>query len=153
MRKTLVFLVLAGVSYWGWANFGGFGDPVYSEIRVKFADTGIELFGLGKMNSEGDCQTRTEAIWKRTFSDEQRFEIASMRCVPAIPARYQELFANRPIQATYLSFERGNSGERDGRFVIYGVASSDVASVCPRLVEAAKRNYSGKVVCVQGTVG
>lgn len=154
MRKLLGLLVLATISYWAWGHYGyGGGDPMYAEIRIKHADTGVELVGLGKMNSQSDCDRRTGKVWGKIFASEQRFEVTSIQCVPALPSRYEDLFADRQIHATYLSFTRGSAGERDGRFVIYGVASSDVATVCPRLVEAARRNYSGKVVCVQGLVG
>lgn len=153
MRKLLGLLVLAMVSYWAWGHYGYGGDPMYAEIRIKHADTGVELVGLGKMNSQSDCDHRTGMVWGKIFASEQRFEVTSIQCVPALPSRYEDLFADRQIHATYISFTRGSAGERDGRFVIYGVPSSEVARVCPELVQRVKQNYSGKVECVQGTVG
>lgn len=153
MKKILVFVVAVVASYWAWGYYGGFGDPMYAELRVKQADTGVELLGLGQMNSESDCQNRADRFWKRIFVSEQRFEIVSLQCVREVPARFQDLLAKRQCHATYISLEKGNGGERDGSFVIFGVPSSEVARVCPALVQQVKQNYSGKVECVRGSVG
>ena len=67
--------------------------------------------------------------------------------------RYEGLFSNRVIHATYLALDRGNSGERDGRFIIYGVPSSEVSKVCPVIIATIKQRYRGKVECIQGTIG
>jgi len=113
---TVVSLIVA--AYLAWAKFGS-GDPVFGEIRIKLADTGIELVGLVRMNSEGDCRDRAERFWTKVFSANPKFRLTTVKCAAAIAPHLNGLFKQRQFQATYLSFERGNSGERDGRFIFF----------------------------------
>ena len=153
MSKLFIAILLAGAAYWVLAHYDGFGRPVYAEFRVKQAETGIELVGLGMIPSESECRVRSDRFWDHIFSSAQHFEIVSAQCLAEVPSRYRDLLAKVPYHATYLSFEKGSIGERDGRFIIYGVPSSEVARVCPELIQRIKQTYSGTVECVRGTIG
>jgi hypothetical protein len=75
------------------------------------------------------------------------------QCKKEISAKYQKLFANEKMTATYVVYDSGADGERDGRFLFYGIPSSQVFGKCEGITQKAKRHYSGKVYCIQGTVG
>jgi hypothetical protein len=154
MKKILILIVFGAAGYWGWTQYGAQmgANPVYADFRVKYSN-GVELVGIGRMDSQGDCERRADEFWRRTLAVESGTEISSVRCDKQLAARYEGLFSNRVIHATYIALDRGNSGERDGRFIVYGVPSSEVGKVCPTLIGIIKRTYSGKVECIQGTVG
>lgn len=157
MGKTLLILLAVGaVGYGIWKNFAANRtpeNPVYAEIRIKHPQSGLELVGIGKMNSDDDCKLRAAYLWGRVFTAKEQFELASASCTEEISERYASLFANRPIHATYVAFDRGNADERDGRFVIFGVPSSEAARVCPDFISKIKQTYTGNVRCIAGTVG
>ncbi len=156
MGKLILFMAVVGaIGYGAWTRFADRApeSPVYAEVRVKHAESGAELVGIGKMNSEDDCQRRSEIFWGKIFTAQQQFELASASCSNEISERHAALFANRTIHATYLALDRGNSGERDGRFVIFGVPSSEAARVCPNIINKIKQRYSGNVRCIAGTIG
>lgn len=154
MKAIVVILVVGGLAYWGWNHYNNRipKDPVYAEFRVKY-ENGVELVGVGRMNSQSDCEQRAAEFWRRVLASNAKAEVSPVRCDMTLPDRYDGLFVNRAMHATYIAMDRGNSGERDGRFLIYGVPSSEVVKVCPALIEVVKRNYKGKVDCIQGTVG
>ena len=153
--KAIIFVVVLGAAaYWGWNYYNNqmVTDPVYAEFRVKYAN-GITLVGLGKMNSQPDCERRAAKFWRSVLATDIQAEISAIRCDIQLPTRYETLFSNQTGTATYIAMDRGNSGERDGRFIILGAPSSDVISICPALIETIKRKYSGTVQCIQGSVG
>jgi hypothetical protein len=153
MKKILILIVLGVASYWGWTQYGGqtVKDPVYAEFRMKY-NNGVELVGIGRMDSQSDCERRADVFWRGVLADANA-QMSSVHCDRKIAPRYEGLFSNRVIHATYVALDRGNSGERDGRFIIYGVPSSEVGKVCPTLISTIKQKYNGKVECVVGTVG
>jgi hypothetical protein len=155
MKKIIVILVIAaGAGYYAYQNKMPSEpvDPVYAEIRLRHA-SGVELVGIGKMFSPDDCERRSERFWNTVFKDGAQFEWVSGHCTREITERHLAMFSNRTIHATYISMDRGSSGERDGRFVIYGVPSSDAASFCPALISRIREKYIGKIQCIQGTIG
>jgi hypothetical protein len=77
----------------------------------------------------------------------------SSSCKKELPNKYMKLFVNKTSTATYIAFDRGKGGERDGRFLIYGVPSSFVFKECDSITKEAQKKYSGRIYCVQGTVG
>lgn len=154
--KAILFLAAIGaLGYFVWTRNAEQVpvNPHYVEIRAKQAHTGVELVGYGIMNSQEDCLKRSELVWKKLFAEGERYESVSLSCQSELPARYQDLFANQQFHATYIALDRGKPGERDGRFIIYGVPSSEVMRVCPAIVEQLKSTYSGKVQCIQGAIG
>jgi hypothetical protein len=155
VKKIIFVIVVAAAGYWGWMLFGPqkATNWVYAEFRVKYKD-GTELVGIGRMDSPSDCERRAEEFWRKALAvDAMGAQVSPMRCGEQLPPRYEGLFSNRVIQATYVALDRGNAGERDGRFIIYGVPSSEVGKVCPIIINNIKSTYGGKVECVIGTIG
>lgn len=156
--KSLIIIILLGlVAYYGWNQFSSpvipsESEAVYVEFRVKFPND-IELVGFGRMDSIEDCEQRSEIFWGNVLASGNNAIMSSAKCAVKLSPRYQALFANKVSTATYLSFDRGNAGERDGRFIIYGIPSSQVMRECPAIIAKFKENYTGDVKCIQGTVG
>lgn len=69
-------------------------------------------------------------------------------CKPSLPARYEQLFEDVPINMTYLSLTRGSRYERDGRIVIWGVTGKEGAALCEIVRGGVQSRYSGKSHCV-----
>ncbi|NJD07480.1 MAG: hypothetical protein FIA97_13420 [Methylococcaceae bacterium] len=154
--KHLILLTLIAGAYFLYTRHSPFQtevtDPYFAEVRITLGDTGVSLVGYGKMNSLEDCQARAALVWVETFKEIGETQ-AETDCSRELPERYRRVFDNQSISATYLSFDKGSDRERDGRFVIYGIPSSIVAGECSKLIERARRTYTGKIYCVQGTVG
>lgn len=160
MKKLFILIVLGLGTYAAWKHFGGGNpaassipaNPVYAEFRVKFPDD-IELAGFGRMDSLEDCETRADRFWRDVLASGAQVEMTSVKCGSQLPARFQALFENKTAYATYIAMDRGNSSERDGRFLIYGVPSSEVMKHCPAFIDSIKQRFSGEVRCIQGSVG
>jgi hypothetical protein len=155
MMKFIVILAIAGgAGYYFYQNRVPSEpiDPIFAEIRLRH-ESGVELVGIAKMISPEDCEQRSEMFWKNVFKDGAQFDWVSGHCTREISERHLAMFSNNTIHATYIAMDKGTPAERDGRFVIYGVPSSDAASVCPALIKKLHEKYTGKIRCVQGTVG
>jgi hypothetical protein len=155
MKKLVVILAIVGsVGYYVYQNKTPSEptDPIYAEIRLRH-ENGVELVGIAKMFTPEDCERRSERFWNNVFKDGAQFEWVSGHCTREISERHLAMFSNKTIHATYISMDRGSSAERDGRFVIYGVPSSDAVSVCPALINKIREKYTGKIQCIQGTIG
>ncbi|WP_126455722.1 hypothetical protein [Sulfuriflexus mobilis] len=157
MKSLLLVIALIGGGYYIYNNHSPFQtevtDPHFIEIRVAVDNTNIKLVGFGKMFSQEDCLARSAKIWVNVFKEAGKLNLVDTNCSKTLPGRYEKLFDNKPIAASYLVFEKGNNRERDGRFIFYGIPSSYVAKECDKLIARAKKNYRGKVYCVQGTIG
>lgn len=159
MKKLIILLILGFAVYSGWKHFSNTGasnsavtNPVYVEFRVKYPDD-LELVGFGRMDSLEDCETRADLFWRGVLASGAQTQMSTVKCGAQLPARYLALFENKTANATYIAIDRGNEDERDGRFIIYGAPSSEVMKVCPTLIDAIKKNFSGEVKCIQGSVG
>lgn len=159
MKNLIIIIVLGVAAYYGWNHFSNptapdqaITNPVYVEFRVKYPND-IELVGFGRMDSQEDCEQRAAEFWRNVLAAGDKVQVSSAKCGVQLSAKYQALFDNKVSTATYIAFDRGNSGERDGRFIIYGVPSSQVMSECPAIIEKFKRNFTGEVRCIQGSVG
>lgn len=157
MRGFFVLMAILGGTYYFLTsqNFflSGEGTPHYAEFRIRLHANNIELVGFGKMTSLQDCLAHNAGVWSSAFSNSAEVKAVNTDCNKSLPKRYEKLFRNEPIQATYLVFERGSEEERDGRFIIYGIPSSLVMQECGRIISGIKRRYHGKVYCVEGKVG
>jgi hypothetical protein len=160
LNKLIVWIAIFLCAYAGWQYFSGRdsssnagpANPVYAEFRVKYPDE-IELVGFGKMDSMEDCQARAEIFWRDVLASDANTEMTAMKCGAQLPVRFQALFENRPAHATYIAMDRGNAGERDGRFIVYGAPSSEVMKHCPAFIDSIKKKYAGEVKCIQGSIG
>ena len=160
MKRLIILVVIGFGIYAGWKHFNGGNsalssapaNPVYAEFRVKFPDD-VELVGFGRMDSQEDCETRADVFWRDVLASGTQVQMSSVKCGTQLPARFQALFENKTAYATYIAMDRGNSGERDGRFLFYGVPSSEVMKHCPAFIDIIKKRFSGEVKCIQGSVG
>lgn len=156
MKYIIAIIILAGAAHYIYKNHSPFQttmtEPYFIEIRVKDNKHDVQLVGFGKMLSHEDCLGRAAIFWSSVFDHIGEVE-ADSSCDKKLPVRYEPLFLNQQFNATYIVFEKGTDGERDGRFVIYGVPSSYVAKECDRITQKAKQKYKGKIYCVQGSIG
>lgn len=154
MKKLLLLAILGAVAYFIFkpSTPTVVVNPVYVEFRVTYPD-GIELVGFGKMDSQEDCELRAKLMWESVLASNGNAKVSKMVCVKELPSRYVALFNNQVANATYIALDRGNPGERDGRFIIYGAPSSEVMQICPTFITAFKSHYAGNVQCIQGKVG
>jgi len=156
MKLAIALLALAGLVYYVINYHSPFQtkvtDPYYVEVRIDINQSDVQLVGIGKMNSYEDCQARAFIVWAKSLDKVGRVKVAST-CKRELPKKYTKLFDNQAATATYVAFDRGRDEERDGRFLIYGIPSSHVYKECEKITKEAKQTYSGKIYCVQGTVG
>ncbi len=156
MKLTLIIICLFAFAFYLVKYHSPFQttvtDPYYVEIRIDIHESNVQLVGFGKMNSYEDCQGRSLLFWMNILKDLGKVNVAT-QCKKEISAKYQKLFANEKMTATYVVYDRGTDGERDGRFLFYGIPSSQVFGKCEEITQKAKQHYSGKVYCIQGTVG
>lgn len=131
-------------------------DPYYVEIRVDVPldSTSLQVVGIGKMYSLQDCQVRSLVFWADMLEHLGKVKIDT-ECKKEIAEKYKKLFDNKQSTATYIAYDKGQEGERDARFLIYGAPSSMAYDACKMIVEKAKNEtpYSGEIFCVKGSVG
>jgi hypothetical protein len=156
MKLVLAIAALLGLGYYIYNYHSPFQtevtDPYYVEIRFRYQAHDIQLVGVGKMNSYEDCVARALTVWAKSLEHMGKVRISS-ECKKDLPQRYLKLFENKKSHATYVAFDKGEGGERDARFLIYGVPASHVYKSCEEITQKAKEKYSGEVYCIQGTVG
>lgn len=156
MKFILIVIILAGALQFIFSNHSPFQttmtEPYFVEMRVNDNEHDIQLVGFGKMLSHEDCLGRAAIFWASVFEHVGETE-ANATCDKSLPKRYQPLFENQQFTATYIVFDKGSAGERDGRFIIYGVPSSYVAKECSKIISKAKQKYKGEIYCVQGSIG
>lgn len=156
--KAALFVIIAiiGIAYYVVNYHSPFQtqvtDPYYVEIRIDITQSDVQLVGFGKMNSYEDCQGRAFLVWMKSLEHLGKVNVSSS-CNKTLSKRYQKLFENQPSAATYVAFDKGMDGERDGRFLFYGIPSSHVYQACEKVIEQMRQTYTGKIFCVQGTVG
>ncbi|MCU7845760.1 MAG: hypothetical protein KZQ93_18165 [Candidatus Thiodiazotropha sp. (ex Monitilora ramsayi)] len=156
MKIVIYLLVVFGLIYYVMTHHSPFQtevtDPYFVEIRLDIKESDVQLVGVGKMFSLEDCQARAAVVWLNTLKDMGQVKVSS-ECKKTLPKRYLKLFDNQKSSATYVAFDKGDGGERDGRFLFYGIPSSYVYKACETLIKEAKGSYSGDIYCIQGTVG
>ncbi|WP_260292807.1 hypothetical protein [Sedimenticola hydrogenitrophicus] len=155
MKGIIIALALIAVGYYIYHNHSPFQttvtDPYYAEIRINIRASNVQLVGFGKMNSLADCTARAALVWANTLKTLGEVEVKS-DCKKEISARYRKLFVNEKIPASYIALDRGTDGERDARFIFYGIPSSYVSRECQTITQRIRQGYKGKVFCVQGSV-
>ncbi|MCU7806253.1 MAG: hypothetical protein KZQ73_00040 [Candidatus Thiodiazotropha sp. (ex Semelilucina semeliformis)] len=156
MKIVVYLLVVSGLIYYVMTHHSPFQteatDPYFVEIRLDIKESDVQLVGVGKMFSLEDCQARAALVWMDTLKHLGQVRVSS-NCKKDLPKKYLKLFDNKKSSASYVAFDRGEGGERDARFLFYGIPSSYVYKECETLTKKAKESYSGDIYCVQGTVG
>jgi len=157
MKNVIFIIVLIAASYYVYTNHSPFQtqetDPYFIEVRVDVKNSNVKLVGFGKMLSHEDCLARSAIIWGHVFKRMGKLKLVDTHCSKTLSNKHKKLFRNKPITASYLAFDRGAGGERDGRFIFYGVPSSLVVKECNKIISQAKKRYQGKVFCVKGSIG
>jgi hypothetical protein len=160
VKVLIVVLFLLGASYYVISHHSPFQtevtDPYYVEIRidVPVRATQLQFVGVGRMNSLADCQARSMIVWANMLEHMGEVSVDT-ECKKKVAQKYMKLFDNKQATATYLAYDKGEGGERDGRFLIYGAPSSMAYEACKQYVEKATRqtSYSGQIYCIKGSVG
>lgn len=129
-------------------------SPVYVESRVdvEIPEIGRELeyVLLGEMASNEDCQDRAKRFVKRVLAECRECTITKLQCRGDLEQRYKKLFHGQTTYTTYLSLERGNRFERNGRMVIWGLNEREADMACDHLKKTVSKKYEGVVTCVTG---
>jgi len=157
MRTILVLAALAAIGYYFYSRPQGgpveITDPVYAEIRIEMpiASRQIDFVLFGKMADEEDCRMRADLTWGKMVEDCANCRLTVSTCKADLEPRYKRLFDDSPINSAYLTFTRGEPGERDGRMVIWGVTTEEGNALCEQARNEFKKKYQGVVTCVAGS--
>jgi hypothetical protein len=160
MKVLLVVLVMIGLGYYVITYHSPFqteeSEPYFVEIRFEapVRSNKLQMVGVGKMYSLEDCQVRSALTWNNLLDQIGRVSVDT-ECKKEVSKKYLRLFDNRQTTATYIAFDKGEEGERDARFLIYGAPSSMAYEACKLFVEKAKNemSYAGEIYCIKGSVG
>ena len=161
MKTILVMLVLGAAAYYFYGHLQSrredaapqeITNPVYLEVNIETSVQGrqLEFVLFGKMADQDDCQNRADRAWGKVIEGCANCQKKISSCQPTLEPRYLRLFDDAPINTTYLSFTRGQQGERDGRMVFWGVTAAEGNAVCEAAKTEFSKNYKGAVSCVIG---
>lgn len=129
-------------------------DPVYVESRVdvEIPELGRELeyVLVGEMVSQEDCRERSRRYFESLLEECKDCNLKQLRCTSNLAHRYKKLFDGHTTYTTYLSFDKGNRFERNGRMVIWGLNEYEAKAACEYIKKDIKGRYEGKVSCVAG---
>lgn len=156
MKKIILLVLLIAAGKYIYTNHSPFQtevtDPYFVKMVITDSRSSLKMVGFGKMNSYEDCQARAAIVWANTFKNVGDIKTITS-CDKELPSGYKPLFENKTFNATYIVFDKGSSKERDGRFVIYGFGSTEVAEQCSVITQEVRKTYTGKIYCIQGTIG
>lgn len=160
MKKALLILLLVALGIPGYKmiseNPSEITNPVYIESRVVVdipeISRELEYVFVGEMVSEKDCQTRSQRYLNNLFEKCVTCKIKLTKCNPNLHERYKRLFSGYRTYTTYLSFDRGNRFERNGRMVIWGLNEEEAKMACQEIKGQIKEKYSGTVECIVGSL-
>ena len=157
MKYLLLIIAIAG----GYYTYGIHRDnptdipnPVYVETRVDVQipqlDRELEYVFIGEMVSQEDCRERSRRYLETLFEECEDCNLKQLHCTDKIARRYKKLFDGHTTYTTYLSFDKGNRFERNGRMVIWGLNEYEAKAACEHIKKDVKENYEGTVSCVAG---
>ena len=126
--------------------------PVYVEGRItmEVANREIETVFIGEMVSRDDCEHRSRRMLENLFEGCLRCEIRRLQCRDSLEKRYLRLFNDRATHTTYVSMNRGNRWERNGRMVVWGLTDHESRLMCETAKKTISEKYKGTVKCVGG---
>lgn len=126
--------------------------PVYAELRVGKHVQGrdIDMVLFAQMAGTEDCQQRSERVWQKLIDNCKECRMSLSSCKAELEPRYRRLFDDAPLYSTYLSFNRGNRYERNGRMIVYGLTGDEGKFVCETIKSEFQTHYEGTVSCVIG---
>ncbi len=157
MKYLLLIIAVAG----GYYAYGIYRnnpvdiiDPVYVESRVdvEIPQIGRELeyVFVGEMVSQQDCRKRSRRYLEKLLEACADCTIKQLHCTADLAKRYKKLFDGHTTYTTYLSFDKGNRFERNGRMVIWGLNEHEAKAACEHIKKDVRENYQGEVSCVAG---
>ncbi|MBM0108515.1 hypothetical protein JM946_27600 [Steroidobacter sp. S1-65] len=155
--KYLIVLIALGAA--GYAVYNSRLDgqnpeiiesPIYAELRTDMQIEGreINMVLFGEMADEQDCQQRSARVWSKLIPECKECTMTLSSCNADLEPRYARLFDDIAIHSTYLSFDRGNRFERNGRMVVYGLTADEGDFVCGTIKSQFAKHYEGTVSCV-----
>lgn len=154
------YLIIAAVVFagyqWKYRHSEGhleeIANPVYVEYRMDLDAGGRTLNAVlfGKMASRRECEREAEQIWRESLSECEVCQFKSSSCQKELPSRYAGIFDDKPLNTTYISFNRGDARERDGRMVLWGMNDAEAEMVCEVMRKGMDQKYRGEVSCVVG---
>jgi hypothetical protein len=157
MKFLIVLVAVAAAGYFFYdrhqsVNPAVIESPVYAELRMATPIQGreISMVLFGEMASREDCEQRADRVWQKLIDGCKDCTMTLSSCKTELEPRYQRLFADTAIHSTYLSFNRGNRYERNGRMVVYGLTSDEGDMLCGTIKAGFEQHYEGAVDCVQG---
>jgi hypothetical protein len=134
------------------ANPAQISDPVYVEGRVTMEIPGreIETVFVGEMVSRDDCRERSRRMLEKLFEDCPKCTVRRLHCRDELERRYLRLFNNKTTYTTYVSMDRGNRWERNGRIVVWGLTDRESRQMCESVKRLVREKYQGEVRCIGG---
>jgi hypothetical protein len=158
MKRLLVIALIAAAGYFGWQKFAGHGgppapikNPVYGEVRVTAEVQGreIDMALFIRAQDDADCRGRASTSWNGALEGCPTCSMqATTKCQAQLPPRYARLFNDESIPSTYLSATAGDSTERDGRLVVYGLTDEEGKALCEVIRTSILKRYHGTAHCV-----
>lgn len=158
MKKIVLIILIIALGIYGnnvlSNNPSVITNPVYVETRlnVKVPNTSRELdfVYMGEMVSQDDCLERSRLYLENLFEKCAQCTMNMLECKTQIHSRYKKLFSGSKAHTTYLSLNKGNRFERNGRMVVWGLTDKEANSACNDMKNQIKEKYSGTVRCVSG---
>lgn len=130
-------------------------DPVYSEVRVRHREVhDVKLVTYVKTASHTACKSASDEFVRTSgFADDDEWELTGVKCKDTIRLRFEQMFDNEQMQATYVTVDRTGGWSHDARLVIYGVPSTRSLEFCNQLAGHLQGRLGARVGCVKGHVG
>ena len=156
--KYILLIIAAVGGYYAYGihrdNPMDIADPVYVESRVDVEipqlDRELEYLFIGEMVSQQDCRERSRRYLESLFEDCKDCNLKRIHCTSNLARRYEKLFDGHTTYTTYLSFDKGNRFERNGRMVIWGLNEYEAKAACEHIKKDVVERYKGEVSCVAG---
>jgi hypothetical protein len=163
MKKLLVLAALGLLVYMGYQKYqrgpaptaAEMENPVYGEMRVNTTIEGreLEMALFVKVPDKEECQARARQEWADVLKDCPGCKLQAIKCQDTLSPRYARLFEDTPIPSAYLSLKAGNSKERDGRLVVYGLTDQEGVLVCEEMRRIILKEYKGTGTCIAPSGG
>jgi hypothetical protein len=132
--------------------------PVYAETRVSMQSPqgAIDMLILTKTADQKDCEAQAAQLDAKMKSGSYAAcpscTAPQSKCLSELPARFANLFDNKPGAITYLSLDRGQPEEREHRVIYWGITVEQSDTLCGA-VPAFQEGRKGAVTCVRARRG
>ena len=145
-------LLIGGIltAYALYNNPSTIDQPIYAEMRIDLTAQGREINTVlfAKMVDQDDCEQRADKVWREVMHKCDICSFKETQCKTQLNQRYMSLFEDARINTTYISFNRSNRFERDGRMVMWGLNHQEAQEACKIVKSSAKGKYRGDIRCI-----